>query len=72
MNSRHRNHKRMCHGCGVHWARFQYRGRVRWDRRHDVCFRCWQSLMDRYRPVRSRFATPQNFPPLPPPMREAA
>jgi hypothetical protein len=35
-----------CRRCGCRHARFAYRGVVRWDRSHELCFRCFRSLVD--------------------------
>ena len=39
--------RKLCVGCHQHHALFKYRGRVRWDRDHTLCFRCYRSAMDR-------------------------
>ena len=38
-----------CRGCAVHPARFRYRGEVRADRDHELCFRCFRAMLDRLR-----------------------
>jgi len=43
-----RKNRKVCKCCRVRWARFSYRGRVRWDAKHDLCFRCFRSAMDRF------------------------
>jgi|MudIll2142460700_1097286.scaffolds.fasta_scaffold317619_2 hypothetical protein len=35
-----------CRQCGRRHARFAYRGVVKWDREHELCFRCFRSLVD--------------------------
>jgi hypothetical protein len=35
-----------CRQCGCRNARFAYRGTVRWDRFHELCFRCYRSVVD--------------------------
>lgn len=35
-----------CRQCGCHHARFAYRGVVRWDRFHELCFQCYRSIVD--------------------------
>lgn len=63
-----RDRKKVCRNCRRHLARFRYRNQVRWDRKHDLCFRCWRSLQDRYRlkcggfdPRTARRRLPRNF-----------
>ena len=46
---RHRASRHLCLGCRSQRARFRYRGRVRADRDHTLCFRCYRSLRDRVR-----------------------
>jgi hypothetical protein len=42
--------RKACGGCGVHRALFFTRqGRIRWDREHSLCVRCFQSLRDHVR-----------------------
>lgn len=41
-----------CRGCGAHPARFHYRGVVRADRDHELCFRCFRSAVERLRALR--------------------
>lgn len=36
-------------GCEAHPARFPYRGEVRADRDHELCFRCFRAVIDRLR-----------------------
>jgi len=38
---------RLCKLCGRHPARFTFRGRVKRDRQHDICPRCYKKLRDR-------------------------
>lgn len=44
--------KHRCQGCAARKARFQYRGRVRADRHHTLCFECYRSARDRQRAQR--------------------
>ena len=46
---RHRASRHLCLGCHSQRARFRYRGRVRADRDHTLCFRCYRSACDRLR-----------------------
>ena len=39
--------RRLCKLCEQHEAKFMFRGRVKRDRQHDICLRCFQSLCDR-------------------------
>jgi hypothetical protein len=57
--SRVGNPLRRCAGCEQHRARFVYRGRVRADRKHDLCMRCYRSVLAAYRAyiLRSRART---------------
>jgi len=38
---------KICAHCHRHRALFRYRGQVRFDHDHDLCFRCFRSVMDR-------------------------
>jgi hypothetical protein len=38
-----------CAVCGAHRARYQYRGRVRADSHHTLCFRCFRAAANRLR-----------------------
>ncbi len=53
--ARHRLYRRwsrLCVECREQPARFKYRGRVRADRDHTLCFRCFRAERDRQRAVR--------------------
>ena len=39
--------KKNCGCCSTRRALYRYRGRTRWSSQHDLCFRCWRSIMDR-------------------------
>jgi hypothetical protein len=41
--------RHLCLGCGTQRARYQYRGAVRADRQHTLCFRCFRSERERQR-----------------------
>jgi hypothetical protein len=41
--------RHLCRACGTQRARYQYRGAVRADRHHTLCFRCFRSERDRQR-----------------------
>ena len=41
--------KHLCEGCRERKARFQYRGVVKADRGHTLCFACFRSERDRLR-----------------------
>jgi len=36
-----------CRACEAHPARFRYRGEVRADRDHELCFRCFRATVNR-------------------------
>ena len=44
-----RAHRHTCAACRVRRALFQYRGAVRADRQHDLCFQCYRAERDRLR-----------------------
>jgi hypothetical protein len=44
-----RQTRRTCRSCQVRRAKFQRRGRVRADRDHNLCFRCFRAERDRQR-----------------------
>ena len=48
----YRRWSRLCVECREQPARFKYRGRVRADRDHTLCFRCFRAERDRQRAVR--------------------
>jgi hypothetical protein len=41
--------KKTCVLCHDRRARYRYRGRVRWNPQHNVCFQCRRSYLDRLR-----------------------
>ena len=41
-----RPRRHACRLCGCRHALFAYRGIVKWDRFHELCFRCFRSLVD--------------------------
>ena len=41
--------RHVCLGCRQHPARFRYRGEVRADRDHNLCFRCYRAEVNRQR-----------------------
>jgi len=43
--------RKTCVLCFERRARFRYRGRVKWDRQHDLCFECFRSVRDWARSV---------------------
>jgi hypothetical protein len=45
--------RHLCKGCGAQRALFRYRGEVRADRHHTLCFRCFRSERDRQRARRA-------------------
>ena len=44
-----RHERHLCLECHAHRARFQYRGQVRADRDHTLCFRCFRAQVERAR-----------------------
>lgn len=50
----HRFPRHTCSSCRARRARFRYRGAVRADRDHDLCFRCFRALRNRMRVVAAR------------------
>lgn len=54
MSTRERRHldraaRHLCASCRERRAKFQYRGRVRADRDHVLCFQCFRSQTERMR-----------------------
>jgi hypothetical protein len=47
---RRKDHR--CRGCHVHPAKYMRNGRVKWNRQHDLCFRCYRSIRDQRRAFR--------------------
>ena len=43
------NERHLCAACRERKARFQYRGAVRADRQHVLCFECFRSAQERLR-----------------------
>jgi hypothetical protein len=41
--------KHVCRECESRRALFRYRGIVKWDRYHTLCFQCYRRQMDRLR-----------------------
>ena len=41
--------RKLCQACLERKARYQYRGRVRADRQHTLCFACYRAERDRQR-----------------------
>ncbi|HQZ39827.1 MAG: hypothetical protein IT180_07380 [Acidobacteria bacterium] len=44
--------KHVCLQCESRRALFRYRGVVKWDRYHALCFRCYRRHLDRLRAAR--------------------
>ena len=58
----HRHERHVCRECERHPARFRYRGEIRADKEHTLCFRCDRAEVNRARARRlSEVTTP---PPL--------
>jgi hypothetical protein len=49
----HRLPRHTCRSCQAHPARFRYRGEVRADRDHELCFRCFRAVVNRIRANRT-------------------
>jgi hypothetical protein len=45
--------RRVCVECKEHRALFRFRGRVRRDEKHTLCFRCFRSQQDSLRATRT-------------------
>ena len=59
---RHHDPRHLCLGCREHRARFRYRGQVRADRDHNLCFRCYRAEVNRQRARRlAEFAPRPDF-----------
>jgi len=41
--------RHVCRGCASRRARFRYRGEIRADRDHTLCFRCFRAEVNRAR-----------------------
>ena len=52
LRRRRRLPRHTCRGCAVRPARFRYRGSVRADRDHELCFRCFRAVLERLRAQR--------------------
>lgn len=48
--------RHQCAGCRTRRALFQYRGEVRADRDHNLCFQCFRSQIEHLRAKRLRIA----------------
>lgn len=48
-----KDQKKLCLECRTHRALFRISGRVKWDARHTLCFRCYHSLSDGWHARRS-------------------
>ena len=59
----HRHERHVCRQCRNHPARFQYRGQIRADRDHTLCFRCYRAEVNRLRARRLNDVT------SPPPLK---
>ena len=43
--------KKICIDCQDRQARFRYRGVVKWDKDHKLCFACYRAQANRFREV---------------------
>lgn len=46
------NDHRLCVECREHRAIFRFRGRLRRDKKHNLCFQCFRSQQDSLRSAR--------------------
>jgi hypothetical protein len=46
------DHRKLCVECSVRPALFRFRGKVKRDPKHTLCFRCYNSLCDAARAER--------------------
>lgn len=44
-----KDQRKLCLECGTHRALFRYRGKVKRDKDHTLCFRCFHSFSDAWR-----------------------
>jgi hypothetical protein len=60
MTARHENRKakQTCQRCRDRKALFQYRGQVKADRNHTLCFECYRSARERQRAERLSCSNP--------------
>jgi hypothetical protein len=56
MSARRRRLTKLCADCRDRKAKFCYCGRVKCDRAHVLCFRCWRAEMKRFRARQLAFA----------------
>jgi hypothetical protein len=47
--ARKRLPRHTCRACEAHPAKFRYRGEVRADRDHELCFRCFRAVINSLR-----------------------
>ena len=62
-----RQRQRLCETCRQRKARYRFRGGVRADRQHTLCFACFRSLRDRHH-AQSRVDLPALRSPFRPPL----
>jgi len=43
--------KKICIDCQNRHARFRYRGVVKWDKDHKLCFACYRAQANRFREI---------------------
>lgn len=58
---RTRDLRRLCRVCGKHPARFCFRGVVKRDRQHDLCFHCWRSMRNQIKAAALSQQTPASY-----------
>lgn len=57
--------KHVCRECECRRALFRYRGIVKWDRYHTLCFQCYRRHVDRLRAAGLCAGKPSDRPSLP-------
>jgi hypothetical protein len=55
--------KHVCRECESRRALFRYRGMVKWDRYHTLCFQCYRRYLDRQRAASLAAGKPALTPP---------
>jgi hypothetical protein len=46
MNRILRKQRKTCLDCQQRQARFRYRGKIKWDKDHSLCFACFRTVRD--------------------------
>lgn len=64
--------KHACRDCETRRALFRYRGVVKWDRYHTLCFQCYRRYADRLRAASLASGPRRDSAPAPAPERRLA